>query len=260
MKVTFLGTGTSQGVPIIGCRCAVCMSNDLRDKRLRTSVLVQIAGKNIVVDSGPDFRQQMLASGIDRLDGLVFTHAHKDHIAGLDDIRGFNFVQREAIDVYCTNMVEQQMRKEFSYIFDEVKYPGIPELTLHKITKETSFVIGDATIEPIEVMHYKLPVLGFKFTEPNQSRDFVYITDANFISSSEMDKMRGCDTLVLNALRHEKHISHYTLSEALEVIHEIKPRQAFLTHISHQLGFHEEVEKTLPPHVFLAYDGLTLSL
>lgn len=260
MKVTFLGTGTSQGVPIIGCRCEVCLSSDRRDKRLRTSVLVQANGKNLVVDSGPDFRQQMLATGINRLDGLVFTHAHKDHIAGLDDIRAFNFIQKAAIDVYCTNQVEQQMRKEFSYIFDEFKYPGIPELTLHRIGKEASFMIGNLILEPVEVMHYKLPVLGFKFTEPANAKSFVYITDANFISSTEKEKIKGCDTLVLNALRIEKHISHYTLSEALEVIDELKPKQAFLTHISHQLGFHAEVEKTLPSNVFLAYDGLALTI
>ena len=260
MKVTFLGTGTSQGVPVIGCKCLVCSSANPQDKRLRTSALVQAAGQNIVIDSGPDFRQQMLTAQLDRLDGLVFTHAHKDHIAGLDDIRGFNFVQREAINVYCTNAVEQQMRTEFAYIFADVKYPGVPELNMHTIHNDADFEIGKVAITPIEVMHYKLPVLGFKFTEPANANTFVYITDANFISSTEMDKIKGCHTLVLNALRHEKHISHYTLQEALDVIAQLKPQRAYLTHISHQLGVQTEVEATLPPNVFLAYDGLTIEL
>jgi phosphoribosyl 1,2-cyclic phosphate phosphodiesterase len=209
MKVTFLGTGTSQGVPIIGCRCQVCTSTDQRDKRLRSSVLVQVNGKNIVVDSGPDFRQQMLLTGIQRLDALLFTHAHKDHMAGLDDIRGFNYSQQEAINVYCTTQVEEQMRTEFAYIFAEHKYPGIPELNLHTIHNNVNFEAAGIEIKPVEVMHYKLPVLGFVFDK------FAYITDANFIAPKEIEKLMGCDVLVLNALRREQHISHFTLQQAM---------------------------------------------
>lgn len=260
MKVTFLGTGTSQGVPIIGCECPVCVSSDERDKRLRTSVIVQTEGKNIVVDSGPDFRQQMLRVGIKHLDALLLTHAHKDHIAGLDDIRAFNFIQRKAIDVYCTDMVENQLRREFAYIFAEVKYPGIPELNLHQLEVGLETTIAGVQIMPVEVMHYRLPVLGFRFLNKENGKTFAYITDANFISSDSMELLKGCDTLVLNALRKEKHISHFTLDEALEVIKAIAPRSAYLTHISHQLGLHAEINAQLPQGVELAYDGLTISI
>jgi phosphoribosyl 1,2-cyclic phosphate phosphodiesterase len=252
MQITFLGTGTSQGVPLIACQCIVCQSTDLRDKRLRSSILVRHNGSNIVVDSGPDFRQQMLTAGLLKLDGLVFTHAHKDHLAGFDDIRGFNFAMKKPVDVYCTDIVEKQMRQEFHYIFSEFRYPGIPDVTLHRINSEDPFIINDLTIVPIEVKHYKLPVLGFRFN------DFVYITDANFISDESMKKIAGCDTLVLNALRIEEHISHFSLQQALDIISKVNPRRAFLTHISHQLGLHKEVSANLPENVFLAYDNLTI--
>jgi phosphoribosyl 1,2-cyclic phosphate phosphodiesterase len=252
MQITFLGTGTSQGVPLIACQCVVCQSADQRDKRLRSSILVQSGGTDIVVDSGPDFRQQMLACGLRKLDGLVFTHAHKDHLAGFDDIRGFNFAMKRAVDVYCTDIVEAQMRLEFHYIFSEHRYPGIPEVNLHRINNNDSFQVNDVTIIPVEVKHYKLPVLGFRFN------DFVYITDANFISDESMEKIAGCDTLVLNALRREPHISHFSLEEALAIIEKVKPRRAYLTHISHQLGLHAEVSAVLPENVFLAYDNLTI--
>ena len=251
MKVVFLGTGTSQGVPLIGCHCEVCTSTDKKDNRLRCSILVQIEGKNLVVDSGPDFRQQMLNVVIDRLDALIFTHAHKDHIAGLDDVRGFNFVMKSAVDVYCTLPVELQMRQEFAYIFAEHKYPGIPDIQIHRIENKP-FQIGQITVNPIEVLHYKLPVLGFRFG------DFVYITDANFISAEEKLKLKGCKVLVLNALRREPHISHFTLDEAIELIKEINPQKAYLTHISHQLGLHQEVSKELPENIALAFDGLEI--
>lgn len=254
MKVTFLGTGTSQGVPLIACDCKVCASANKKDKRLRTSVLVQINDVNMVIDSGPDFRQQMLACGIKHLDALIFTHAHKDHIAGMDDIRGFNFRMKRAIEIYCTQQVESQIRTEFAYIFAETKYPGIPEVEMNTIRNDVNFEVKGVTIQPIEVMHYKLPVLGFRIN------DFVYITDANFISNDEKQKIKGRHTLVLNALRREKHVSHFTLNEALELIEELQPKQAYLTHISHQLGLHEEVEQELPPNVKLAYDGLTIEL
>jgi phosphoribosyl 1,2-cyclic phosphate phosphodiesterase len=252
MQITFLGTGTSQGVPLIACQCIVCQSTDLHDKRLRSSILVKSNGANIVVDSGPDFRQQMLSAGLQRLDGLVFTHAHKDHIAGFDDIRGFNFAMKRPIDVYCTDIVEHQMRQEFHYIFSEHRYPGIPEINLHRINAHTDFTVSGVLVQPIEVMHFKLPVLGFRF------HNFVYITDANAISESSMQQIEGCDTLVLNALRKETHVSHFSLDEALAIIEQVKPRRAFLTHISHQLGLHKEVSSTLPSNVFLAYDNLTI--
>ncbi len=252
MKITFLGTGTSQGVPLIACECLVCQSHNEQDKRLRTSVLVQHENLNIVIDSGPDFRQQMLRAGIKHLDALVFTHSHKDHVAGMDDVRGFNFRMKAAVNVYCTEFVEEQLRTEFAYIFSEHKYPGIPDINIHRINKDAGFAVNGLIIKPIEVMHYKLPVLGFRIN------DFVYITDANFISTREMQKIVGCDTLVLNALRREKHVSHFTLDEALEIVAQVKPRMAYFTHISHQLGLHHEVERELPPNVRLAYDGLVI--
>lgn len=249
MQITFLGTGTSQGVPLIACDCPVCTSTNEKDKRLRSSILVKEQGLDIVIDSGPDFRQQMLRCGIKKLDALIFTHAHKDHIAGMDDVRGFNFRMKSAIDVYCTEQVERQMHQEFHYIFSDFKYPGIPELRMHRISKDETIDVKGVKIQPIEVMHYKLPVLGFRFG------DFVYITDANFISETEKEKIKGCDTLVLNALRREPHVSHFSLQEALELITELKPKRAYLTHISHQLGLHDEVTKELPPNVFLAFDN-----
>jgi phosphoribosyl 1,2-cyclic phosphate phosphodiesterase len=251
MKVTFLGTGTSQGVPIIACECLVCSSVNKRDKRLRSSILIQTEDKNIVVDTGPDFREQMLESGIRHLDAILFTHAHRDHLAGLDDIRGFNFIMKKAIDVYCEEWVENSIRSEFHYAFTEPKYPGVPEMNIHRIGIESFELFGNK-IEPIRVLHHKLPVLGFRFGE------FVYITDANAISDEEKEKIKGCKYLVLNALRKEKHISHFTLDEAVELISELKPQEAFLTHISHQLGLHNEVENDLPDHIHLAYDGLQL--
>jgi phosphoribosyl 1,2-cyclic phosphate phosphodiesterase len=254
MKITFLGTGTSQGVPLIACDCEVCQSTDTHDKRLRSSILVQVNGLDLVVDSGPDFRQQMLRAELKKLDGLIFTHAHKDHIAGLDDIRGFNFKMKTAVDVYCTEQVEHQMRQEFQYIFHEHRYPGIPEVNLHRIGKDQVFDVKGFLVKPVEVMHYMLPVLGFRFG------DFVYITDANFISDTEKEKIKGCHTLVLNALRVDAHISHFSLHEALQLIDELKPKKAYLTHISHQLGKYADVEKTLPPDVHLAYDCLEINL
>lgn len=239
-------------MPLIACDCKVCTSADERDKRLRSAVLIQKNEKNIVIDSGPDFRQQMLRCGIKHLDALVFTHAHKDHLAGMDDVRGFNFRMKKPIRIFCDERVEKQMRNEFHYIFSTEKYPGIPDVDINRIDK-TSFDIDDIRVQTIEVMHYKLPVLGFRFD------DFVYITDANFISDVEKEKIKGCHTLVLNALRKEPHISHFTLQEALDLIAEIKPQKAYLTHISHQLGLAATVEAELPPNVHLAYDGLQLS-
>ncbi|HSI90642.1 MAG TPA: MBL fold metallo-hydrolase, partial [Adhaeribacter sp.] len=245
MKVTFLGTGTSQGVPIIACECPVCNSLDYRDKRLRVSVHLEVDGKSIIIDSGPDFRQQVLRERIKKLDALVFTHEHKDHTAGMDDIRAFNFKQHTDMPVYAEQRVLSQLQREFSYIFEGHDYPGIPRVQLHPITEEP-FTIEGILFRPIRVMHFKLPVLGFRV------RNFAYITDANFISETEKEKLRDCDVIVLNALRKEPHISHFSLSEAVTLLEELAPKKASLTHISHLLGFHAQVEKTLPPFINLA--------
>lgn len=251
MKVTFLGTGTSQGVPVIACPCEVCNSKDKEDKRLRCSVHIDVNGKSLVIDSGPDFRQQMIRAGIKTLDGLIFTHTHKDHIAGMDDIRAFNYVLDKKIDVYASRLVQEGIKREFPYIFDDVKYPGVPEINLHPI-ENNPFQIDDVTITPIEVMHLKMPVFGFRIG------GFTYVTDANFITEEEKAKIKGSKVFVINALRISKHVSHYNLEEALALIDEIKPETAYLTHISHQLGKHKEVNKILPSNVFCAYDGLEL--
>jgi phosphoribosyl 1,2-cyclic phosphate phosphodiesterase len=253
MKITFLGSGTSQGVPIIACSCDVCNSLNPKDKRLRSSVLIQLGDKNIVVDTGPDFRQQMLNCKIKHLDAILFTHAHRDHLAGLDDIRGFNYIMKQAIDVYCEDIVEAAIKKEFFYAFTEPKYPGVPEMNLHTITSQP-FSLFNTQIEPIRVFHYKLPVLGFKIN------NFVYITDANRIEEQEIEKIKGCDVLVLNALRREHHISHFTLQEAIDMSKRIGAKQTYFTHISHQLGFHDEVENELPNNIHLAYDGQEIEL
>jgi phosphoribosyl 1,2-cyclic phosphate phosphodiesterase len=252
--ITFLGTGTSQGIPIIGCACEVCTSLDFRDKRLRTSVHINTNGKSFIVDSGPDFRQQVLRERITRLDALLFTHEHKDHTAGLDDVRGFNYMDGgKNMRVYGRQNVLQTLQKEFSYAFADLKYPGIPLIDLHKIDSE-DFEIDGVTIKPIEVMHYKLPVLGFRF------EDFTYITDANYIAPEELEKIKGTKILVLNALRKTEHISHFKLSEALDVIEKIQPEKAYLTHLSHQMGLHRHVEKELPENVKIAYDGLKIEI
>lgn len=253
MKITFLGTGTSQGVPIIGCKCSVCTSSNPKDKRLRTSIMVEIDGLNLVIDTGPDFRYQMLRQEVNHLDGVLFTHSHKDHIAGLDDIRAFNYLQKCDMEIYATEDVQAALKREFEYIFAEIKYPGIPQVNLNTIGNYP-FKIQDTTIIPIEVMHYKLPVLGFRFG------DFTYITDANYISSAEKEKIKGSKILVLNALRKEAHISHFTLQEAIDLVQELQPEQAYFTHISHQLGEHNEVNSALPKNIFLAHDGLELEL
>jgi phosphoribosyl 1,2-cyclic phosphate phosphodiesterase len=251
MKVSFLGTGTSQGVPIIACNCAVCQSNDPRDKRLRSSVLVEKNGFQIVIDTGPDFRQQMLREKVEKLDAVVFTHEHKDHLAGFDDIRGFNWREKKPMEVYGNMNVEFALKRDFHYAFGESKYPGVPKLNLHVIDKEP-FKIGPLEIRPIEVMHYKLPVLGFRI------EDFTYITDANFISDSEKEKIKGSRILVLNALKKSEHISHFSLNEAIDLAKELHVEKTYFTHISHQMGFHSEVSKDLPVDIELAYDELQI--
>ena len=252
MKVTFLGTGTSQGVPFIGCDCTVCTSPDKRDNRLRTSVLIQAPQATIVIDSGPDFRYQMIRAKVDKLDAIVFTHGHKDHTAGLDDVRPYNYRQKKDMEVYATLATQESLKKEFSYIFQDKTYPGIPQIKLNTIKNNEPFSINGLTITPIRVMHYMLEVLGFRIN------DFTYITDANYIAPEEMLKIKNSKALVLNALRHEQHISHYTLAEAMEIARESGAQDTYFTHISHQLGLHTEVEATLPPNMHLAYDGLVL--
>jgi len=251
MKVTFLGTGTSQGVPMIACNCSVCQSLDSRDKRLRSSVYIETDKLAMVVDTGPDFRQQMLREKITRLDAILFTHDHIDHTAGLDDVRAYNHLQKKAMEVYAEDYVLETLRREYSYVFAKKKYPGVPKIHLNEISTQ-AFKIQNQLIEPIRGMHFKLPVLGFKVD------NFAYITDMNFISDEEIEKIKGIDILVINALRIEKHISHFNLEEALAVIDKAKVKQAYLTHISHMLGHYSDLSKRLPDHVSLAYDGLSL--
>ncbi|CAG5079783.1 MBL fold metallo-hydrolase [Parvicella tangerina] len=253
LEIKFLGTGTSQGVPVITCDCDVCISDDPRDKRLRSSIAIKKGNTQIVIDSGPDFRQQMLRAQINHLDALVFTHAHKDHIAGMDDVRAYNFKAQKPMEVYCTDLVFENLKREFHYVFDEAfQYPGIPRVDRIRIDKSEPFKIGEMTLVPIEVMHYKLPVLGFRVD------NFTYITDANYISESEKEKIKGTEILVLNALRKEKHISHFTLEEALDLIEEIAPKKAYLTHVSHLMGRHKDIAKELPENVSFAFDGLSI--
>ncbi len=251
MVVTLLGTGTSSGVPLIGCSCEVCRSLDYRDKRLRVSVHILIEEKSFVIDTGPDFRQQMLREGINQLDAVLFTHQHKDHTAGLDDVRAFNFLQQRDMPVYGRAQVLEQLQREFEYAFAEFRYPGIPRLRLHEIRNET-FSIEGVEFVPIDVLHHKLPVFGFRVG------DFAYLTDVNHIPESEYAKLQNLDTLVLGALQHEPHISHFNLREALEVVELLKLQRAYFTHISHKMGRHSLVEPTLPSHVKLGYDGLKL--
>ena len=254
MKLTFLGTGTSQGVPVIACDCGVCLSSDIRDKRLRSSVIITINNLNYLIDCGPDFRQQMLREKIQDIRAILFTHEHKDHIAGMDDVRAFNFKHQKDMDVYCDLNVHKALLREFPYVFNDNKYPGVPDVNIHQINSNKSFYLDGNLFTPIEVMHYKLPVLGFRVN------DLTYITDAKTISIKEIEKIKGTRVLVVNALRINEHISHFNLSEALRFINEIKPEVAYLTHISHLMGRSKDVEKLLPDKVILAYDGLQIEI
>lgn len=237
---------------MIACPCEVCSSPDKKDKRLRSSILVESATTRIVVDTTPDFRYQMLRVPVKKLDAVLYTHHHKDHVAGLDDIRAFNYFQQKAMEVYASEITTAALRREFSYVFEEMKYPGIPEINLNPLGQEP-FMIGDIPVIPILVWHLKMPVYGFRFGR------FTYITDANNIEESEMIKIIGSEAMVLNALRHEKHISHYNLLEAIALVQELGVPRAWFTHISHQLGRHEDVNQTLPAGIELAYDGLSIS-
>ncbi|HNQ12191.1 MAG TPA: MBL fold metallo-hydrolase [Bacteroidia bacterium] len=252
LKFTFLGTGTSQGIPVIGCKCSICQSTDEKDKRLRCSMLIQSETSTAVIDSGPDFRQQMLRAKVTKLDGLVFTHEHKDHVAGMDDIRAFNFVQKKKINVYASQQVQRALQREFPYIFEEEKYPGVPEIEMKTIAKNNTFSVGDIPFLPIEVFHYKLPVLAFRM------KDFTYITDANQIDRNSMDQIRGSKVVVINALRKEKHISHFTLNDAVEILKELDPEKGFLIHMSHQMGLHKEINASLPINIECAFDSLSI--
>ncbi len=253
IEITFLGTGTSSGVPVISCKCEVCTSSDQRDKRLRTSILIHVDGQNIVIDSGPDFRQQMLTNEVDDISAIVFTHEHKDHVAGLDDVRPYNFIHKKHINVYAEARVQKALRREYAYIFAEERYPGLPEIKMHLITR-LPFTIGKTKFIPIRLYHYRLPIFGYRI------KNFAYLTDVKTIPDEEKSKLKNLDLLVITALRKEKHVSHMNLEESLAFIEEIRPARAYLTHLSHSFGLHAEEEPKLPKNVFIAYDGLKIQL
>ncbi len=252
LTIEFLGTGTSGGVPMIGCGCSVCTSPNKKDKRLRSSILVKSDTTTLVIDSGPDFRYQMLRANVKHLDAIIFTHPHKDHVAGLDDVRAFNFFSGKPMDVYANEMTQAVLLREFPYAFADSKYPGVPEIKLHTIDREP-FVVGDIEVVPVLVWHLKMPVLGFRFG------DFTYITDANKIDPDQKEKIKGSKFLTLNTLRRQKHISHFTLEEGIALADELQAEQVYFTHISHQMGLHAEIEAELAPGRNLAYDKLIFS-
>ena len=251
MQITLLGTGTSQGVPVVGCQCAVCQSQDVRDKRLRTSAFVEVGDVHILIDAGPDLRQQMLRSHITRVDAILMTHEHKDHLAGLDDIRPIYFMMKAPMHVYGLQRVLNVIRKDFDYAFRPNPYPGVPALQLFPV-RDDPFSVKDVEITPIHVRHLTLPILGYRIGK------LAYITDASFISESELRKLQGLDVLIINALRKKEHYSHFNLDQALSIIKQLQPRQAYLTHISDKMGLYEEVAPTLPDNVFLGIDGITI--
>lgn len=253
LKITFLGTGTSSGVPIIGCHCAVCTSSDPKDNRLRSSILVESATTKVVIDTGPDFRQQMLRIGNEQLDAVVYTHSHMDHVLGMDEIRPYNYMTKKAMPLYATKATQEGLRRIFYYVFGEHRYPGIPQVELNTIDTEP-FTIGDITFLPIHVWHHKMPVLGFRIGS------FTYITDVNGIDSDQQELIKGSETLVLDALGKVPHISHYSLSEAIEVVRELKIPTTYFTHIGHSMGLYDVVEREMPAGMHLSYDGLVLHI
>ena len=254
MKITILGSGTSQGVPVIACECDVCASTDSLDKRLRASILISDKDQNFVIDTGPDFRQQMLRAHVKSLRAIIYTHEHKDHVAGMDDVRAFNYCERRDMEIFCTERVENALKKEFHYVFSNDNYPGIPTVHLNRIENKSFQLPDGPMITPIEVMHYKMPVFGYRIN------DFTYITDAKTIAPAEIEKVKGTKILIVNALHRSEHISHFNLEEALAFIAIIQPEKAYLTHISHLFGKHREIEESLPENVFIAYDGLEIEL
>lgn len=251
MKITVLGSGTSTGVPQIGCNCEVCTSNDSKDKRLRASILITVNDKNILVDCGPDFRQQILRIGAPKIDALLLTHIHYDHVGGIEELRP-NFI-KGVFPIYCKADVIHDIKARIPYCFADNLYPGVPLLKLNEIGDD-EFTLFGVKIQPLKIMHYKLPILGFRIG------DFAYITDAKYIDEETLTKLKGVKVLILNALRITEHISHFSLSQALEIVNILKPEQTYLTHISHDMGLHSEVSQKLPDNVALAYDGLTLEL
>ena len=253
MQITLLGTGTSQGVPVIACDCKVCKSGNSKDHRLRSSVMIEVDNQTIVVDTGPDFRQQMLRERVRRLDAILFTHHHKDHVAGMDDIRAFNYIMKRDMQIYCNRVTEKALRKEFPYVFSENRYPGVPQVKINSIVNR-SFKINETTIAPIKAKHYMMPVFGYRI------KNFVYLTDVSDISDKEKEKMKNADLIVLDALRKEEHISHLNLEQALKLLKELNPKKALLTHISHYMGLHDDVNSELPDHIKLGYDGQQVTL
>ena len=251
LKVTMLGSGTSQGVPVIGCQCTVCKSNDQKDKRLRSSIMLEWNGQNFVVDTGPDFRQQMLREDVRSLRAVLYTHEHKDHIAGMDDVRSFNFLEKRDMELYCTKEVEKALRREFHYAFEANKYPGVPNVNINHIDEEDFRLPDGPLVTPIQLYHYKMPVKGFRIG------NFAYLTDVKSIETKELNKLKGVEYLILDCLRESPHISHLSLEEAIELVDVIQPKQTYLTHISHLFDTHKNISKKLPKSVSPGFDGLT---
>ncbi|MAR65309.1 MAG: MBL fold metallo-hydrolase [Flammeovirgaceae bacterium] len=252
MKIKFLGTGTSQGVPVIGCTCAVCVSQDTKNKRLRSSALIKISNKNILIDTGPDLRQQALKNKINKIDYVLYTHAHRDHVSGIDELRSFNFIQKKSIKAYGNKELVNQLKNDYSYIFSDFKYPGLPEVELNKVNK--NFYLDDIEIIPIKVKHHKLNILGYRIG------NLTYITDAKTISDNQLKKINGSQILVINCLQIKEHLSHLNMEEVLSLIRKIEVKKVYLIHISHNLGLHDEINKSLPDNVELAYDNLEIIL
>jgi phosphoribosyl 1,2-cyclic phosphate phosphodiesterase len=253
LKITLLGTGTSQGVPVIACRCNVCLSDDTRDHRLRSSAMIEVDNKVFVIDTGPDFRQQMLAHRVKDLTAVIFTHEHKDHVAGLDDVRAFNYKHKRHIDVYAEKRIQEALKQEYAYVFAEEKYPGVPQINMHLI-ENSEFAIGGVSILPVRVYHHRLPVFGFRIGS------FAYLTDVKTVPDEELDKLKDLDVLVLTALRKTEHLSHMNLEEAISLVDKVKPKTTYLTHLSHAFGLHAEEEALLPDHIRIGYDGLSIEL